>query len=86
MRWLDGFTDSMDMSLISQGGLDSRFDLSINDCLTLDKLLLSTTNWHLPRALPTTEQGHLPSASVGTEACAAAAIDLQHLLREFRVE
>ena len=72
--------------LISQGGLDSRFDLSINDCLTLDKLLLSTTNWHLPRALPTTEQGHLPSASVGTEACAAAAIDLQHLLREFRVE
>ena len=73
--------------LISQGGLDSRFDLSINDCLTLDKLLLSATNWHLPRALPTTEQqGLLPSASVEIETCAAAAIDLQHLLREFRVE
>ena len=73
--------------LISQGDLDSRFDLSINDCLTLDKLLLSTTNWHLPRTLPMTEQqGHLPSASVEIETCVAAATDLQHLLREFRVE
>ena len=48
---------------------------------------LSTTNWHLPRALPMIEQqGHLPSASAETEPCAAAAADLQHPLREFRVE
>ena len=70
--------------LISQGGLDSRFDLSISDCLTLDKLLLSTTNWHLPRALPRTEQqGHLPSASAETKPCT---VDLQYPVREFRVE
>ena len=30
-------------------------------------LILSTTNWHLPRALPTTkQQRHLPSASLET--------------------
>ena len=35
-------------------------------------------NWHLPRALPATEQqGHLPSASTETEACAAADTRLQ---------
>ena len=50
-------------------------------------VLVSTTNWHFPRALPTTEQqGHLPSASVEIEPCATAAVDLQHSLREFRVE
>ena len=38
---------------------------------------VSTTKWHLPRALPRTEQQrHLPSASV----------DLRQALREFRVE
>ena len=43
---------------------------------------MSATSWHYPRALPTTEQqGHLPSAPVETEPCAAA---LQHPLREFR--
>ena len=48
---------------------------------------LSTTNWHLPRALPMTEQQrHLPPASVETEPHAALAVDLQHPLREFRVE
>ena len=48
---------------------------------------LSTTNWQLPRALSMTEQqGHLPSAFAETEPCAAAAVDLQHPLREFRVE
>ena len=41
---------------------------------------VSTTNWHLPRALPMTEQRHLPSASAETEPCAAAAVDLQHPL------
>ena len=31
-------------------------------------MLLSTTNWHLPRALPTTEQQrHLPAASMERE-------------------
>ena len=48
---------------------------------------LSTTNWHLPRALPMTEQQmHLPSASVEIEPHAAVAVDLQHPLREFRAE
>ena len=50
-------------------------------------LILSTTNWHLPRALPTTEQQrHLPSASMETEPHAAIAVDLQQPLREFKVE
>jgi len=41
----------------------------------------------LPRASPTTEQqGHLPSASAEIEPCAAAAVDPQQALREFRVE
>jgi len=49
--------------------------------------VLSTTNWHLPRALSMTEQqGHLPSAFAETEPCAAAATDLQHLPSDFRVE
>ena len=46
---------------------------------------LSTTNWHL-ETLPMTEQGHLPSASVEIEPCAAAAAGPQHPLRELRVE
>ena len=50
-------------------------------------LILSTTNWQLPRALPTTEQQrHLPSASMETEPHAAIAVDLQQPLREFKVE
>ena len=47
---------------------------------------VSTTNWHLPTALPTTEhQRHLTSASMETEPHAAIAVDLQQPLREFRV-
>ena len=47
---------------------------------------VSTTNWHLPRELPTTEpQRRLPSASMETEPPAAIAVDVQHPLREFRV-
>ena len=41
-------------------------------------MLLSTKNWHLPRALPVTRQqqeGHLPSV------CTAAAADLGHSLK-----
>ena len=50
-------------------------------------LELSATNWHLPRALPMTEQQwHLPSAPMKIEPHAAIAVDLQHPLREFRVE
>ena len=50
-------------------------------------LNVSTTNWHLPRALPRTEQQrHLPSASMEIEPYAAIAVDLQQPLREFRVE
>ena len=48
--------------------------------------LLSTTNWHLPRALPTTEQQrHLPSASMETEPHAAIAVAFNNP-REFREE
>ena len=48
-------------------------------------MLLSTTNWHLPRALPATEQQrHLPAASPETEPHAAIAVDLQQPLRDGR--
>ena len=48
---------------------------------------LSTTNWHLPRALPMIEKKrHLPSASAETEPHAVIPVDLQQPLREFRVE
>ena len=44
---------------------------------------MSTTNWHLPRALPVTEQQRrLPSASVEIEPLAATATDLQQPLRD----
>ena len=46
---------------------------------------LSTTNWHLPRALPVSEQqGHQPSASAEIEPRASAAVDLQRPMKEFR--
>ena len=46
---------------------------------------MSTTNWHLPRALPTAEQQrHLPSASTETEPHATITVDLPQPLREFR--
>ena len=48
---------------------------------------MSTTNWHIPRALPMTEhQRHLPSVSMEIETYSAIAVDLQQPLREFRVE
>ena len=48
---------------------------------------VSTTNWHLPRALPVTEQRrYLSSASSEIEPHAAIAIDLQQSLRAFKVE
>ena len=50
-------------------------------------LNMSTTNWHLPRALPMPEQQrYLPSASREIEPHATIAVDLQQPLREFRVE
>ena len=55
--------------------------------LILSLSFMSTTNWHLPRALPMAgKQRCLPSASLETEPRAAAAVDLQQPLREFRVE
>ena len=49
-------------------------------------MTVSTTNWHLPRALPVTEQQRrLPPASTEIEPHAAIAVDLQQPLREFRV-
>ena len=48
---------------------------------------MSTTNWHLPRALQMTEQQRpLPSASMEIEPRAAIAVELQQPLTEFRVE
>ena len=50
-------------------------------------LPVSTTNWHLPRALRTTgQQRCFPSASLELEPHAAIAVDPQQPLREFRVE
>ena len=50
------------------------------------KGIVSTTNWHLPRALPTTEQQrHLPSAHMETETHGAIAVELQQTPREFRM-
>ena len=46
---------------------------------------LLTTNWHLPRALPMTEQAHLPSP-LGDWTLYYYRVDLQQPLRAFRVE
>ena len=44
---------------------------------------MSTTNWHFPRALSTTEhQRQSPSASMETEPRAAIAVDPQQSLRQ----
>ena len=51
--------------------------LSVSSFSVAKGLRMSPANWHLPRALPATEQGHLPSASVEIEPCAALAVDLQ---------
>ena len=63
--------------------------ISKND-LALDQgpgLSMWITNWHLPRALPMTEQQrHLPSASMETDPHAGIAVDLQQTLREFKLE
>ena len=54
---------------------------------TFMTLSLSTTNWHLPRAVPRSEQQrHLPSASTELGPHAAAAVDLPQSLREFGAE
>ena len=46
-------------------------------CCDSSCLEMSTTNWHLPRALPMTEQQrHLPSASMEIEPHAAITVDL----------
>ena len=51
------------------------------------KMAVSTTNWPLPRASPTSEQQRpLPSASTEIEPHAAIGADLQQPQREFRVE
>ena len=51
--------------------------------LSCKTLQLSTTNWHLPRALPkTVQKRHLPSASTETETHATIAVDIQQSLRE----
>ena len=50
-------------------------------------LLVSTTNWHIPRALSRTkQQSHLPYASMEYWAPAAIDFGLQQPLREFRVK
>ena len=56
---------------------------------TFAQLVIAIVNYKLAltKALPTTEQQrHFPSASMDIESHAAIAVDLQQLLREFRVE
>ena len=48
--------------------------------------IVSTANWHLPRALPMTEQEHLTTASAEIEPRAAIATGLQQSLKEIRVK
>ena len=56
-------------------------------CCDSSCLEMSTTNWHLPRALTMSEQQrHLSSAAMEFEPSAAIAVDFQHPLRELRVE
>ena len=50
------------------------------------QLQMGTEHWQEPRAVAASAQGHLPPASVEIEPCAAAAVDLQHPLRKFKVE
>ena len=47
------------------------------------QLPMGTCQEHLPA---TEQQFHLPSASVEIKPCSAAAVDVQHPLRDFRVE
>ena len=55
--------------------------------LNIFMYIASTANWHLPRALPMTEQQeHLTTASAEIEPCTAIAVDLQHPLKELRVK
>ena len=49
-------------------------------------MVVPTTNWHLPRALPATEHQSACQLPLETEPHAALATDLQQPLREFRVE
>ena len=85
---MDGITDSMDMSLgrLQQLVMDREVWHAAVHGVTKSQRRLSDWTELNGRALPVTERGPLPSASVGTEPCAAAAVDLQHLLREWPVE
>ena len=67
----------------SRGSSQSRDRTQVSRIV--DTLYCLSHHFYLPRALPTAEQQR-PSASMGTEPQAATAVDLQHPLREFRVE
>ena len=76
-----------DMLIMGQGWLCVAFLFGCMASSQHSAWVVSTINWHLPRSLPVTkQQGHLPSASAEVEPCAAAAVDLQLPLREFRAE
>ena len=80
-------SSELGMSLPSNTGQNSGKWPPMYGWIYDNKGAMSTTNWHLPRAVPMTEQqSHLPSASTEIEPHVAIAVDLQHPLREFRVE
>ena len=88
MRWLTGITDVMDICLSGCTGVDmyrKAWHAAVHGVTKSQRRLSDWTELN-GRALPVTERGPLPSASVGTEPCAAAAVDLQHLLREWPME
>ena len=66
------------------------FSPLLHSCHSTKQESLPSWYWKCQLQIGTCQEhllvGHLPSAAAETKPCAAAAVDLQHPLREFRVE